>query len=146
MLSYVELASLRLRDFLGPGAQIVEHDGWDWMGQEWWYEGVGFTWFGRLEAAPNETVALELNLEELSNQKAELITGAIGLRLTQGMTLNAVVAELGPSLSLQQYVKDRVTHQFSVGQSDLYRVSATIHTTRGLIHISAVKASLAESE
>jgi hypothetical protein len=146
MLSYVELASLRLRDLLGPDAQIIEHDGWHWMGQDWWYEGVGFTWFGRLEAAPDETVALELNLEELPSQMAALITGAIGLRLTQGMTLNAVVAELGPSLSVQQFVKDRVTHQFSVGQSDLYRVSATIHTSKGLIHVSAVKAFLAESE
>ena len=49
-LPYSQFARLRLRRLVPRSAKVIEHDGWEWMNGNWWYEGIGFTWFGRLEA------------------------------------------------------------------------------------------------
>src|SRR3981189_3175891 len=95
MRTYVELAPIRLRDLLGPSAMIVEHGGWSWMGHSWWYEGIGFTWFGRLEHAPDRTVAFELFFEELSKDQSASLTAALGFRVAPGMPLEYIASLFG---------------------------------------------------
>jgi hypothetical protein len=59
-----------------------------------------------------------------------------------GMPLDDIVSLFGLPVREQRLVPDRVTHEFAVGESDAYRVSATVHTRSGLVHLSVIMASL----
>ena len=142
MLPYAELAPLRLRALLPATANVFEHDGWEWMGLRWWYEGCGFTWFGRLEAEPKSTVAFELYFQEMDPQQQRGLLRSLDLNLEPGSTLAAVEAELGASASEHNFVVGQTTYEFLVGKMEPYVIRATVHNTEGLLHVSAIKAAL----
>ena len=143
MLSHQDLAPLRLRDLLPADAEIVEHDGWEWMGHSWWYEGIGFTWFGRLEREPLKTAAFELSLSELSVEQLASLARALALPIRHGMPLTELVGLFGDPIDHQKFVSDRDSYDFLVSTGGPYRLSATIHKEGGLIHLSAILATLA---
>lgn len=142
MLSHLELSTLRLRKLLEPEARIVEHKGWEWMGHDWWYEGIGFTWFGRLERDPSKTAAFELSLTELSVDQLAVLSRALALPVKHGMSLPELTSLLGHPVSSEQFVSDRRTYDFRVSSDISYIVSATIQERSGLIHVAAVPAAL----
>ena len=142
MLSHLQLSTLRLRKLLEPDARIVEHKGWEWMGLDWWYEGVGFTWFGRLEREPSKTAAFELSLSELSVGQLAALSSALAFPVKHGMALHELSALLGQPVSSEQFVPDRTSYDFRVSSESAYMVSATIQKGSGLIHVSAIDANL----
>jgi hypothetical protein len=51
----------------------------------WWYEGIAFTWFGRLEETPNQTGGLEISFDELPAPVTERILSTLGVPISAGM-------------------------------------------------------------
>jgi len=138
-LPYSQFARLRLRRLLPKSARVIEHDGWEWMKGNWWYEGIGFTWFGRLEANPRVTAGLEICFEELPAASVIRLLNAAGLPVAPGMRLAELRVRLGEVVSIDQFVSDRKTYSFVVGKGSRYRVRCTIHRRHGLIHVSAIR-------
>jgi hypothetical protein len=128
-----------LRRFVPKSAKVIEHDGWEWMNGTWWYEGIGFTWFGRLETKPQSTAGLEIYFEELSAASAKRLLKAAGLPVFPGMRLAKLRACFGRPVSIHQFVSDRKTYSFVMGVGNRYRVGCTIHRRHGLIHVSAIR-------
>jgi len=143
-LPYSQFARLRLRRLVPRSANVIEHDGWEWMNGNWWYEGIGFTWFGRLEAKPKVTAGLEVSFEELSVASARKILKAAGLHVSAGMRLAEVRGRLGAPVSIDQFVPDRKTYVFVIGTKSRYRVGCTIRRRHGLIHVSAIREDVHE--
>jgi hypothetical protein len=114
------------------------------MNGTWWYEGIGFTWLGRLEAKPHSTAGLEICFEELSAASATRLLKAAGLPVSPGMRLAALRARLGQPISIDQFVSDRKTYSFVVGKGSRYRIGCTIHRRYGLIHVSAIREDVHE--
>jgi hypothetical protein len=114
------------------------------MNGNWWYEGIGFTWFGRLEATPRATAGLEVNFEELSAASARGLLKAAGLPVSPGMRLVELRARLGEPVSVDQFVSDRKTYSFVIGKASRYRVGCTVHRRHGLIHVSAIREDVHE--
>jgi hypothetical protein len=139
LISYSSLAPLRLRQFIPSERRIVEHGGFEWMGGLWIYEGIAFTWFGRLEGAPEITAGLELNFEELEQSTLQRILAAVELPVTSGMNSSELESVLGQRYVTQIFAADRQTYVFRLGDSDPYEVSCTIHEDQGLIHVSLIR-------
>jgi hypothetical protein len=133
-----------LRRLVPKSAEVIEHDGWEWMNGNWWYEGIGFTWFGRLETKPHVTAGLEIYFEELSAASARKLLKAAGLPVSAGMRLADLRARLGEPVSTVQFVSDRKTYSFVMGKGSRYRVGCTIHRRHGLIHVSAIREDVHE--
>ena len=139
LIPYRTLAPLRLRQFLPPDAAVVEHGGFQWMGGVWLYEGIAFTWFGRLEDTPDVTAGFELNFEELDGKSLHRILNAVALPVRSGMNASELESVLGKRYTTQIFVEDRQTHIFRLGDPDLYEVSCTIHADDGLMHVSLIR-------
>jgi len=140
---YQQLAPLRLRSFLPTDRAIDERGGFEWMNGFWLYEGIGFTWFGRLETSPDATAGLELYFEELPRDSLEQILRALALPLVPGMTARELEQVLGPIHQTHAFVADRKTYSFRVGDPDAYEVGCTVHNERGLIHLSVIRHDVA---
>ena len=137
--SYNALGSMRLRALLHGDNRLVEHDGFSWMGGQWVYEGIGFTWFGRLEDQPEITQGVEIDFGEISPEAAARILDALGLPLYFGMQLDQIKEFLGPIDTTQRFVDDRATYNFRVGNPESYQVGCTVHEADGLIHVSLIR-------
>jgi hypothetical protein len=142
--SYAQFARLRLRRLVPRSVKVVEHDGWEWMYGTWRYEGIGFTWFGRLEAKPRVTAGLEIVFEELSGASAKRILRAAGLPVSAGMRLAELRRRLGSPVSTEQFVSDRKTYVFLIGSRNRYRVGCTVRRRHGLIHVSVIREDVRE--
>lgn len=136
---YNALGSMRLRALLHGDDRLVEHDGFSWMGGQWIYEGVGFTWFGRLEDQPEITQGVEIAFDEISPDIAARILGALGLPLCSGMQIEQLNEVLGQIETTERFVSDRATYNFRVGTPESYQVGCTVHETDGLIHVSLIR-------
>jgi hypothetical protein len=62
------------------------------MNGVWWYEGVGFTWFGRLQDALEDTAGLEVLFQEIPGRSAKRILYTIGVPMYPRMKLRDVIA------------------------------------------------------
>ena len=138
-MSYPQFARLRLRRFVPASLNVVEHDGFEWMNGLWRYEGVGFTWFGRLEHAPDDTAGLELAFDEIPGRAAERILYRVGIPVFPGINLDQLVVALGKPIRTDTFVEDRRTHTFFLGAPSSYEVGCTIHESHGLIHLSMIR-------
>jgi hypothetical protein len=136
---YDALGSMRLRALLHEDDRLVEHDGFSWMRGQWIYEGIGFTWFGRLEDQPEITQGVEIAFDEISPEIATRILGALGLPLCPGMQLQQINEVLGQIETTVRFVPDRATYNFRVGTPESYQVGCTVHETDGLIHVSLIR-------
>lgn len=142
LISYEAFSQLRLATFLPPDAQITSQDGFEWMGGTWRYEGIGFTWIGQLEGAPEGAGGAEIHFKELDEAATSSILSAIGLPLTPGISAEQVNAIFGPAFQTIRFVNDRVTYVFRVGEPDVYEVSCTISDGQGLVHVSIIRNDL----
>jgi len=114
------------------------------MNGSWWYEGIGYTWFGRLESKPRSTAGLEIYFEELSASLAKKILRAAGLPVSPGMRLAELRRLIGVPVGVDQFVSDRKTYAFIIGGRNRYRVRCTVHQRQGLIHVSAIREDVRE--
>src|SRR5262245_1130503 len=117
-IAYHQLAPLRLRTFLPMDRSLDEHSGFAWMNGSWLYEGIGFTWFGRLESAPEITAGVELYFEELPRDCLAGILAALELPLAPGMKVPKLKQVLGAIYQTHVFVEDRRTYVFRIGDPD----------------------------
>lgn len=147
LISYEQFGRLRLRDFLPPGTDIEENTGWEWMGTDWFNEGIGFTSFSRHVNTPDQTGGLEINFEELPAENIEHLLNAIGLPLEPGMTAQEVLSALGEPRHTRGRASDRKNFEFHLGSAHPYEVSCTVmNDQEGLIYVSVVRQDLIPSE
>ncbi len=139
LVSYSDFSKLRLDQFCAGGVERSVAAVWNWMGGDWYCDGIGFTWFGCLDGMPNETGCMEIHLSELPQSEAIAILGAVGLSLVSGMSLELVTEALGKPLEVQSFVDDRETFVFHTGAGDTYRVDCTIQGTDGLDFVSIAR-------
>jgi hypothetical protein len=139
MISYSEFGRLRLRDFCRE--EIAESDipDWEWMGGLWYYDGVGFTWFGCLHDMPKETGGLEVDFAELPEREWLRILDSLHLPLRAGMTFDMIATILGQPFEIHSYVEDRKRYEFRVGSAYPYIVSCTVLDDGGLIFVSVIR-------
>jgi hypothetical protein len=142
LISHSQFSRLRLRRFLPSRLRVVEQDGFEWMNGLWLYEGLGFTWFGRLETAPDATAGVELFFEELPRPVAKRILYRIGLPICPGMKLRDISGALGKPQDTQVFCDDRKTYVFALGGRRGYEVCCTAHQKDGLIHVSIIRADV----
>ncbi len=139
MLSFEELAGLRLRYFLPPDSDIVENGGWEWMNGIWHYEGIGFTWFGWLESEPGVTAGLELYFEELAPAVVEQLLTKLGLPLEPGMLSSDVEKLFGAPYKTYDFAADRKTYEYQLNAPQTYLLSCTVNDEEGLTHVSLIR-------
>jgi hypothetical protein len=139
LIPYEQFGRLRLKQFVPPDAEIIEDEGYEWMGGFWINEGIGFTSMSRHEDTPTETGGLEVDFSELPEGAASAIFGAIHLPFRRGMTLEEVHSILGESEHTHVFVADRKTYDFTVGSRYPYYVSVTVHETDGLIYVAVIR-------
>jgi len=128
-----------MKRFAPPGREVVEGDGFEWMGGLWISEGVGFTHVSRHRETPDEAGGLEVFFSELPESTSRAILDAIHLPLRPGLTLQEVQSILGQPGKTFTFVPDRKTYDFTVGSKHPYHVSATIHNSEGLIGVSVIR-------
>jgi hypothetical protein len=141
-ISYAQFGRLRLRRFLPASARIVEHDGFEWMHGLWCYEGIGFTWFGRLETSRHITSGLELYFQEISKVGAKRILATLGVSVYPNMRMTELTKLLGKPQDTLIFASDRKTPVFEIGARHKYQLSCTVHNRRGLIHMSIIRSDV----
>lgn len=146
LISYDQFGKLRLRDFARNDAAIGEVSDWEWMGACWHNEGIGFTSFSRHVSTPDQTGGLEISFNELSADSSQLLLRTIGLPLRPGMSTTEVLSVMGSPADTHQYVSDRRSYEYSVGISEPYVVSCTVHDTEGLMYVTVIRSDLLNTD
>jgi hypothetical protein len=108
---------------------------WEFMGQAWVGEAVGFPQWLMPEDSPNSLGSISLDLVDLPESASETILTRLGLALRRGMSALEAEAVLCTCLYTTRFVEDRPSHDFEVGAIDRYSVTCTIHQDDGLIHV-----------
>lgn len=139
LIPYEQFGRLRLKQFVPVGTEVLEADGYEWMGGFWINEGIGFTSMSRHEDTPHETGGLEVAFSELPESAASAIFNAIHLPLHRGMSLKEIQSVLGEPEETHVFVADRKTYDFTVGSRQRYHVSTTVHDEDGLIDVVVIR-------
>ncbi len=135
-VSHAQFARIRLKDFVQE-AEVVPLRDWEYLDRRWVGEGSGFTCVLRLEDAPEETKAIELDLVALPHSVQRAMLDAIGLPLRRGMSADHVHMLLGTPIKRYNFVADRTTEEFVCG-TPIYTIDCTCLHDGGLIFISVV--------
>lgn len=143
MISYSEFGRLRLRDFCVDDLTESDSPDWEWMGGQWYYDGIGFTWFGCLDGMPGETGGVEVDLVGLPKRVWSQILKSLQLPLREGMTIGSIVGILGQPLKTESFVEDRKSYEFKVGLQNPYKVSCTVLVDGGLAFVSIIREDIA---
>ena len=139
LISYKQFSKLRLKRFVPADADILEAGDFEWMGGFWISECLRFTHMSRHEDTPRETGGLEVDFSEITGHAASAIFEAIRLPLRRGMTLREMRSIMGDPDDVDVFVADRKSYNFTVGLQYPYYVSATVHKTDGLIHVTVIR-------
>jgi len=142
LITYEQLAKLRLRDFVPDPDSVDENDDWEWMDLLWHNESVGFTNFCRHEDTPDETGGVEISFAELPAPINRRMLSELGLPLRPGMSSEEVLTALGEPVETYKFVRDRISYDFEVGPAKEYSVSCTVKDDEGLIHVSLIRSDL----
>jgi len=142
LIPYKQFGKLRLKQF-APPAEILEAPDCEceWMGGYWKSESIAQTQthMERHEDTPKETGGLEVDFSDTPESAALAILDAIRLPLRHGMTLREVRSVLGVPETVDVFVADRKSYNFTIGTQYPYRVSATVHETDGLIFVTVIR-------
>jgi len=138
LIPYPVFGRLRLADFLATSAGIEARTDWEYLDDVWVGEGVGFTEFLRLDEDPDVVRSVALDLADLPPEVSGAILTALRLPLATGMHSDEVLARLGDPDSVDRYVSDRSTYNFTSGAEARYAVSCTVHNAAGLIYVTVL--------
>jgi len=142
LISYEQLAKLRLRDFVPDPDSVEENNDWEWMDLLWRNESVGFTNFCRHEDTPDETGGVEISFAELPTPVNRRILSELGLPLRPSMSREEVLTALGEPVETYKFARARISYDFAVGPAKEYLVSCTVQDEQGLIHVSLIRSDL----
>ena len=148
LLPYNEFASLRMKEFWPPSAQI------DWFTSYTTRLGYancdgevyGYAYFIRGTQAPDDLggIALEsLDAESCPEGAADRLLARLHLPLAAGMSLEDVLARLGEPVERTVIEPNMETHlEFVVGRDWPYHVFCIVWPDRGLQYIAVVRKDL----
>lgn len=135
MISHEEFGKLRLAPF-AEGHHVDLLDDWEYMGDTWVGEAIGFTEWLRRKSDPDVLGALSLDLVDLPSRTAAAVMKRVGLPLRRGMTLESIQAVLGAPRQTRVFVADRRTYEFKHGHPDSFSVGCTLLHEGGLVHLT----------
>jgi hypothetical protein len=139
LISYEELAQLRLADFLGRDVELsTEESGMRVVVGLGGYEEYGETFFGWRQGEPYQTaeVTLDLGPESiLPSDAADRIIERLGLPICKGMAASELIRVLGSPSSDKAGSPGTRLLRFICGQKDVYLVGCQVHEQHGLIHL-----------
>ena len=148
LLPYNEFASLRMKEFWPPSAQI------DWFTSYTTLLGYAncdgevyrYAYFIRDTQAPDDLggIALEsLGPDSCPEGAAERLLARLHLPLSAGMSLDEVLARLGEPVERSVTEPDMATHlEFVVGRDWPYHVFCSVWPGRGLQYIAVLRKDL----
>ena len=134
MITPNEFRQLRLKPFV-PSWSVVELENWQFMGESWVGEALGFSEWLRLESNPDALGSLAIDFSTFPPDAARAVFERIGLPLHGGMTVQEVEGVLGKRLSAQRHVKGRISLSFLAGRESEYSLSCTILAEGGLVFV-----------
>lgn len=134
MIPYSRFRDLRLFHFI-DSSEIRTLKNWEFMGQLWIGEAVGFSEWLRLMTTPHSLGSIALDLCDLPDELVSSILSEIELPLRRGMTLSEVEAILGSPIDSQNFVPDRQSFDFHVPGQSRYDISCTLLNDGGLAYL-----------
>lgn len=126
LINHSDFAKLRLENFISSKDQLESLTGWEFMGDYWIGEAIGFTEWLRLEVKPEETKSISINLDDFDSDELSNIFKTLKIPLKAGMTSEEIKKILGTPLNTESFVADRKSFDFIVGNKDEYYVSCTV--------------------
>ena len=135
IISHKEFEKFRLKNFVNRPKEIVKLSDWEFMGDTWKGEAIGFTECLSLKREARKTKSLSLNFSDLSQEELSKIFQYLKLPISNGMTLNEIEDILGKPINIEIFVDDRKTYEFIIGSSDEYYLSCTILNNGGLTYL-----------
>jgi len=133
MLEPEAFARMRLSDFLPP-QDITTLSDWEYLERLWVGEANGFSEWLRPETEPDTLAALSLDLTNFPQPALELVLRRLELPLRPGMEPPEVEPILGPALSQQRFVSDRITYHYAINNN--YRAECTFLEQGGLTYFN----------
>jgi hypothetical protein len=136
MISHDRFGTLRLAQFI-PNVELAELENWEFMGQLWVGEALGFSEWLRLEYEPDALRSLAIDFPEFPEQAAIDVLRTIDLQVRPGMKLGELHQILGRPVKELHFprVDDRVTYEFATPSSPGYDVSCTVLNEGGLTYL-----------
>ncbi len=156
LISYEAFGRLRLSQFLRnipvtrktkdrgagrrfTGKEIAEVEGWEYLGQVWVGEALGFSEWLRLAEDPDVLRSISLELTDLPARVVTTILHTLGLPLKPAMRLPAIEKILGESLAIEARLDDRKTYSFRCGTREIYELGCTVLNQGGLIYLTMIR-------
>jgi len=134
VITYRRFFGLRLSHFV-PNVRLVTLSNWEYMGKLWIGEAVGFTEWLRLIERPDELRSVSIDLQEIDPTVAQKMFSEFDLPVAKGLRLADLERTLGASIASEDFLPDRRSYLFHVGDPDVYHIDCTIHKTLGLIYV-----------
>lgn len=132
LINHSDFAKLRLENFISLKDDLESLTGWEFMGDHWIGEAIGFTEWLRLEVKPEETKSISINLDDFDSEELNNIFNTLKVPLKAGMSFEKIKNILGTPLNTESFVADRKSYEFIVGTKDEYYVSCTVINKTGL--------------
>lgn len=142
MIGYNKFFKLKLTDFLDNHEEIESVSGWEFMDDIWKGETIGFTEFLQLESDDEKTRSISLDLTDLPNSTIDKIITSLDIALQKGMTKKDVIKSFGQPQNTLNFIEDRTTLEYIIGESEKYFLSLTITNDDGLIFITMMNHDL----
>ncbi|MFY0697037.1 MAG: hypothetical protein JXR11_04245 [Balneola sp.] len=134
LISHLNFGNLRLKNFISQNSQIESLTDWEFMGDYWIGEALGFNEWLRLEVKPEETRSISVNLDDFDLDELSKIFDALKVPLRPGMTFDEIKKILGAPLNTESFAGDRKSYEFIVGNKDEYYVSCTVVDKEGFTY------------
>jgi len=139
LISYADLAGLRLRDYVEPGADVeVEESGMVGLVGLGGWERVGESYVTWRQGEPYQTAGVQLDLgpgSQLPKAGQERLFKRLGLSVTSGMTQADVTSALGsPDVSKSGQAATRML-RFICGEREQYCIGCGIDDKAGLTRL-----------
>lgn len=137
MLEHTDFYTLRLSQFAAAD-DIVSLSDWEYLGRLWIGEAIGFNEWLQLEADPDRTRAVALELGRLPAGVEAAILARLRLPIRAGMSDDEVRRQFGEPAMIERFVQDRHTLCYELSEPAPYALTFTIHHTAGLTYITLV--------
>ena len=134
MISHDEFGKLHLGQFI-PDEEITHLKNWEFMGNVWLGEAIGFSEWLRLESDPNTLRSLALDLSEFPSEPCRRVLDVVDLPLKRGMSLKDIEEVLGNPIDVDEYISDRKSYSFRFQNGAAYDLSCTVLNEGGLIYL-----------
>lgn len=139
LLPYRSFSVLELGRFLRSDLPlrepIVSLEAWEFMGGTWHGHASGFSEFLYHDRCPDELGSLALDASALPSEVFSAALATLRLPLYAGMDSAAIHLALGKPLKTLEFVQDRVSFEYSLGEPEAYYVSLTVKHDGGLTYV-----------